>query len=72
MTVGKTYELTGVAFHPTKYGDVAVFETPEGRVYSGAMALVDDARLMEETDFPMTVTVTEMESSVGRKYQTFE
>lgn len=71
MLVGESYTLKGVSFTPTKYGDVAVFETDGGKRYSGATAIVEDARFMVPDDFPMTVKVVEVESANGRKYQCF-
>lgn len=73
LEVGDTIIIQSISFDESMYGEVAIFETPEGRRFAGAVALVDFAKkLYEHQSFlPMTVRVTEDVSDSGRTYQVF-
>jgi len=55
------------------YGEIAVFETTQGKRYSGAMAIVDFAEklLLKPELLPVKVGVVEAISAMGRRYITF-
>lgn len=73
LSPGDTITIEGVNLATAQYGTIAVFDTPEGRRYSGAQAIVDFAEklLVKPELLPVRVGVGEAISAVGRRYITF-
>lgn len=69
LLVGDEIIINAVSFATTQYGEVAVFETDKGRRFSGAAAIVTAAHKMLPEHLPMSATVTETVSALGRTYQ---
>ena len=70
---GDVIIITGVSIDKGRFGELVVFDTPEGKRYSGAIAIVDFAlRLIEHPEYmPVRVKVAEVTSALGRRYLRF-
>jgi len=65
--------ITGVTIDEGPFGGYVVFDTTEGKRYSGATAIMDFAlKLREKPELmPVKVRAIEVVSAVGRKYIRF-
>ena len=65
--------ITGVTIDEGPFGGYVVFDTTEGKRYSGATAIMDFAlKLREKPELmPVKVRAIEVVSAVGRKYMRF-
>lgn len=70
---GDVVIIRSLSFTTSMYGEVALIETDEGKMYTGATALVGFCkRLADHPKYlPMRVEVTETVSDKGRTYQIF-
>ncbi len=73
ISPGDTLIINGVNIVNGHYGEIAVFETTQGKRYSGATAIVDFAEklLLKPELLPVKVGVVEAISAMGRRYITF-
>lgn len=65
--------ITGVTIDEGPFGGYVVFDTTEGKRYSGATAIMDFAlKLREKPELmPVKVRAIEVVSAMGRKYMRF-
>lgn len=70
---GDVLIITGLTIDEGPFGGYVVFDTTEGKRYSGATAVLDFAlRLKENPELmPVKVKAIEVISAVGRKYMRF-
>ena len=70
---GDILTITGVTIDEGPFGGYVVFQTLEGKRYSGATAIMDFAlKLREKPELmPVKVKAIEVISAVGRKYLRF-
>lgn len=73
ISPGDTLIINAVNIVNGQYGEIAVFETTEGKRYSGGTAIVDFAtKLIAKPELlPVKVGVGEAVSAAGRRYITF-